>query len=251
MEFKLYPHPEDGICTPFIKVPERNVYSRYFNHNSSKRVVSIMNKKESSFFSIIGCDEKKIIGERRVDRKVILDYLLQVQSVSCEFLDYVMNTYVLPTFPISKEEAFIKTVIRQVISARQAKRVFSEFVKKFGYKKNGLYGFPTLEQLEKITINDLRKIGLGFKAERISSGINMLKRIRTGEFVQIDGIGRWSKAVLAVEAHKDYSFYPFWDKSGEKIKTNCGVDLVKIAQESEDLAGDIYVYAASYMECGK
>lgn len=248
MEFRLYPHPTDGICTPFVYIREQNAYSRYFFVGSSMNLMSITNKVNSSCITVVGGDEKTIIGERKPNREMILDYLSHYESVRDSFLDYIRNTCVIPTFPLSKEEAFIKTVIRQVISAKQAKRTFSNFVKRFGYEKGGLYGFPNLEQLAQVSVYDFKKFGLGFKAERMWLGTKMLKIIRENEFMEMEGIGSWSKNILEVEIDKDYSFYPFWDKSGEKIKKICGVDLTKIARKSKKLAGDLYVYAASYIE---
>ncbi len=248
MNFRLYPHPTDSICTPFVYVRERNAYSRYFFVGSSLNLISITNKVDSSYIFIVGGDEKTIIGERRPNREMILDYLLHCESVSKSFLDYVKNTFVIPSFPLSKEEAFVKTIIRQIINAKQAKKMFSNFVKEFGYKKDGLYSFPNLEQLERVSIYDFRKFGLGFKAERMWSGIRILKTMDKRELTQINGIGSWSKNILEVEAHKNYSLYPFGDKSGEKIKNICGIDLIKIARKSNKFAGDLYVYAASYME---
>lgn len=248
MEFRLYPHPTDGICTPFVYIREQNTYSRYVFVGSSIYLISITNKVNSSDITVVGGDEKTIIGERRPNREMILDYLLHYESVSNNFLDYIKNTYVVPTFPLSKEEAFVRTIIRQIINAKQAKIMFSNFVKKFGYKKDGLYSFPSLEQLERVSIYDFKKFGLGFKAERMCLGIRMLKTIGEDEFIRMNGIGPWSKNILEVEIHKDYWFYPFWDKSGEKIKKNYGIDLIKIAQKSKELASDLYVYAASHME---
>lgn len=251
MEFRLYPHPTDGICTPFVYIREQNAYSRYFFVGSSINLISITYKVNSSYITIVGGDEKTIIGERRPNREMILEYLLHCESVSENFLDYIKNTCVIPTFPLSKEEAFVKTIIRQIINAKQAKKMYSNFVKEFGYNKGKLYSFPSLEQLERVSICDFKKFGLGFKAERMWLGIKMFKTIGEDKFTQMNGIGPWSKNILEVEIHKDYSFYPFWDKSGDKIKKNCGIDLIKIARKSRKIAGDLYLYAASYLESVK
>lgn len=248
MEFRLYPHPTDDICTPYVYTRGQNVYSRYFFVSSSMNLISIINKVDSSYITVVGGDEKIIIGKRKPNREMISDYLLHHNSVSDELLGYIKNTCVIPTFTLSKEEAFVKTIIRQIINAKQAKRMFSNFVKKFGYKKDGIYSFPNLEQLEKLSIYDFKKFGLGLKAERMWQGIKTLRTDGKDKFIQMNGIGPWSKNILEVEMHKDYSFYPFWDKSGAKIKKFCGIDLVKIARKSKKLAGDLYIYAVSYME---
>ena len=248
MEFRLYPNPTNNVCTPFVYVKEYNAYLRFFNDGSSENLISIINNTNPLCMKVNGYDEKVILGEKIPNREMILEYLQHYDNINNNFLFFVKNTYVVPTFTLSKEEAFIKTVIRQIINAKYAKIIFSNFVKKFGYKKHGIYGFPTFEQLRRISINNLKKFGLGFKADRIWEGIRLIRKLKNNEFIKISGIGLWSKEILDVEIHKNYSFYPFWDKSGEKIKKVCGINLIEIAKKRKSFSGDIFLYAASYLE---
>jgi len=51
-----------------------------------------------------------------------------------------------------------------------------------------------------------------------------------------------------VENEKTYAAYPFEDKSGLAVHQACGVDLLAVARENRELAGDLYVYGVSYLE---
>lgn len=244
MEFRLFPHPSTDVCTPYVYDKKRNCYSRYAYSGSSMILISIVPQNKGYDVLSEGWDIERIIGRRKPNRDMIIDYCSRIKG-NKNFVNFVKNTCVTPTFPLSLEEAFVKTVIRQLISAKQAKRLFSNFVEKFGYKKRVIYCFPNQKYFKNATIKDLNKIGLGFKATRILHGIKMLK---SKDITAIDGIGPWSKEILEVETKRDYSLYPFWDKSGIKIKEYCGIDLLKLSEKNSELAGDIYIYSASYLE---
>jgi|GEM_PF-6544231 len=246
MEFRLYPHPTVDICTPFVYNGEHNVYSRYYFGNSSTRLLSLA--FEACHVSVLGSDEKTVLGERLPNRKKLLQFLRNEKKVSRGFLNFIKNNYVIPTFPINREEAIIKTMIRQVISSQHAKKLFSVFVKTFGYERGGIFAFPGPEQLDSLAPYDLKELGFGYKAERICSVLETLKRDGEVEVDQIKGIGPWSRSILRVESCRDYSLYPFWDKSAEKAKIVCGVDIGNISQVNKFLAGDTYIYAVSYLE---
>lgn len=243
MDYKLYPNPVHDICTPFVYDKKQKRYLRYFL-NPDPQLIVIQNSGRN--INIVGCNQRQIVWERIPQRKLLIDYIESYRIPNNDFIDYVKNTYVVPTFPLSEEEAFIKTVIRQIINATQAKKLFSNFVRKFGYEKNGIYGFPSSEMTAKISLSDLRQLGLGFKAKRILTGLRMIREGK--KIIELTGIGEWSKCILKVELNKDYSLYPFWDKSGVKINKICGIDLKKVAQDNETVAGGIYLYTASYLE---
>ncbi len=62
------------------------------------------------------------------------------------------------------------------------------------------------------------------------------------------GIGPWSSAVIDCDSNGDFRRYPIEDMSGLKIKRVLGVDLCKLAVREPQLAADVYVYAASFLE---
>ena len=250
MDFRLYPQPIENICTPFVFDPEKNIYSRYFLNNSSKSLVSLsLQKKINSYrVNVSGIDGTFIYGKELPNRDEIKNYFLVNKSINYSFIEFFENTIVIPTFSLSFVEAYIKTIIRQLITAKQAKKLFSDFIKNFGYCQNRIYGFPDKKNLEDMTVKDLQSIGLGFKGKRIYNGIRMINNFTEENKIELSGIGPWSKAILKVENCKSFSFYPFWDKSGEKIHKIIGIDLNLLAKDKPKLAGDLYIYAISFLE---
>jgi hypothetical protein len=243
MEYRLYPNPINDICTPFVYDKSHKKYLRYFL-NPNPQLVVVQNNGVG--INVTGCTPEQIIGREIPQRELFINYIKAHCICTDDFMDYLKNTYIVPTFPLSEEEAFVKTVIRQIISAAQARKLFSNFVRIFGYEKNGIYGFPNSAMTIKVSLKDLEQLGLGFRAKRILSGLKMIRD--GGEITELRGIGPWSKCILEVELNRNYSLYPFWDKSGKRIKEVCGIDLKSIAQDNGAIAGSIYLYAASYLE---
>jgi nucleoside 2-deoxyribosyltransferase len=107
--------------------------------------------------------------------------------------------------------------------------------------------------LKGLSLEDLKSIRLGYKAATILKIIRQISHddlIMPHNFLskQIKGLGPWSQDILRMEFEKDYAFYPFYDLSGKKIFEQCGVDLNRVAGYDRGFAGDIYVYAASFLE---
>lgn len=251
MEFKIYPNPEGDCCTPFAYIPEKKRYYRYYySDDLSLNLISIFLSNNTNFpqVRVSGIKKEILIGKRLQNRKKINDFIICSKFIKKDFLNYFYGTFVIPTFALSIDEALVKTIIRQIITAKQAKKMFSIFTKHFGFHNDGTYSFPNLLELGKITAGDLKKLGFGIKAERICLGISLLRSKHGEEITTMSGIGPWSKEILQVEKNKDFSFYPFWDKSGDRIKEKLAIDLREIAERDRNLAGDLYIYAASYLE---
>lgn len=247
MNYRLFPKPSDDICTPYLRIGATDSYSRYHLDGSSIKQILLTGNQNHSI-TVDGFNEMAILGANLPHRESLIEYLRTQKAISPSFFEYVKDFYVIPTFPLSREEAIIKTIVRQVISARQAKKIFSEFIKTFGYAYRGIYGFPSIEQLHGINKKQLLKFGLGFKAERIFRNLSKLEKNYDIDIAELEGIGPWSRNILEVELLKDYSLYPFGDKSGEKAKRVCGIDLNMLAKDDRTLAGHLYIYAASHME---
>ncbi len=246
MVFRLFPHPKNGDCTPFVATASDS-FARYCNADDrSRTLVSIAFLQGEDTVEVVGDDDLWVTGSRRPDRRRLVSYL---GSKSCGGLrEYIDCTYVVPTYAPTPEEAFVKTVIRQVIRADSARSLFSEFVKRHGYSVNGVYGFPTLSALTRVSAAAYRAERLGFKAGRLHDGLAHLAMQGSDALASVRGLGAWSQAVIAVELRKDYQEYPFWDKSGEAMQRRFGIDLSIIAGKDRALAADLYVYGASLME---
>jgi DNA-3-methyladenine glycosylase II len=128
----------------------------------------------------------------------------------------------------SLEEAIVKAIIRQVISAGHAKTLIHRFITRFGecYEYEGFlcYRFPTPERIIASPLEDLISCGLGFKAKLIKSVIEKLEEdgLRgmlgnasintTLEHLQgIKGIGQWTAHITVSDITGDWSLYPFDD----------------------------------------
>ncbi|MCP4344357.1 MAG: hypothetical protein GY795_02390 [Desulfobacterales bacterium] len=250
MQFKLFPNPSNGLCTPFLFDSELNGYFRLIYNKSGFIKTSV--KVIDNTAMLFDYNDKKnniLYSYSLPNREKIIDFLEKQKEVN--LLKYIKENFVVPTFPLSKLESFIKTTIRQIVTAGQAKKQFSKFVFSFGEKKDGLYCFPTIEFLKRKTIDEYKSIGLGLKAKRIWNGVNEIAKNDNITLLDLPGIGPWSKRILEVDAKMDYSLYPFDDKSGDKIKETIGIDLFRISKTNSRFSGDLYIYAASYLEANR
>jgi hypothetical protein len=187
------------------------------------------------------------------DREHLTKWLRQQTGINEDFRDYVREMLVVPTFSMCAAEALTKVFMRQIVTARQARRMFSDFVEGFGYRKGDVVGFPPPERVQRLGSTDFRDIGLGFRAERLVKSLGRLKGFQVSNLTDlleadVPGIGPWSRAILAVESARDYSHYPFEDKSGTAIRSLTGANVAAVAHDDLQLAADVYVYGASYVE---
>lgn len=242
MEFSLYPCPTNDIVTPFVYSKTKKEYSRLFKDGAKFKTVKI--KFENGNVMLDGLDEERLFGKRIPERDKLLEFV-KARS-SWEFIEYVENNYVMPAFALSPEEALVRTIIKQVISARQAKKLMSDFIKAFGSFSQDMYAFPSKEQIESIEVDKLQKMGLGFKSKRIVASVAGLDLSES--YTKIPGIGRWSAEMLNVEFNKDYCYYPFWDISSDKISRLLGFDTRQICDSNRKLAADLHLYSLSYFE---
>jgi hypothetical protein len=248
MQLKLFPNPSNDLCTPFVFTSERDCFVRLYDSGSSHKHVVIQRRKKSGTVEVDGLPSSSVIGNRLPDRDRIQELIRLGRGIRHEFVEYVRTVVVVPTFSLCPAECFVRAVIRQLISAKQASRLFSDFVKYFGIQHRGSFGFPSASRLCRVQRNTYAKLGLGMKTERIQEGIKQILETPTVDPCALPGVGPWSRQILTVEKHKSYRFYPFWDKSGEKIHRVCGINLSRIAERQPDLAADLYIYAASFLE---
>ena len=246
MEFRLFPFPSGTLITPFFKHEDSGRFTRYFHKVGSDQPREI-NVSLSHGEIVIDGPESEIRIIQKPNRRQILSYLSRHDFCS-EFNHYVRRTVVVPTFPMSQEEALIKTIIRQVIRAKQARTLFSRFACSFGCRVAGAFCFPCRKRLLNISVEQLRMIGLGMKAERIHRALPLLPQEGLSDFSMLGGIGNWSNQVMRVETLCDYSNYPFWDMSGFAIEQKLGLHLQDIVRTEPILAAGLYVYAASFLE---
>ncbi len=242
MEFNLYPSPSFGVVTPFVFNSERKEFCRLFRIKNDIKTITVKYKNEKLL--IKGLKKEKLFGRRMPDRDKLLSYIKKKSSK--EFVNYVENNFILASFSLSKEEALVRTIIKQVISAKQAKKLLSLFIKTYGYYDNSLYSFPSIDDIKKIKVDELRKMGFGFKSHRIIDSINQLNN--NENISNIKGIGKWSKEILDVELNKDFYYYPFWDISSNKINKLLGFNPTSVSLKNRNLAADLHLYSLSFFE---
>jgi hypothetical protein len=181
------------------------------------------------------------------DREKLLRWL-ESNGATLALLDYARSTVVVPAFSLDVAEAFVKTVIRQVISARQARRLIAEFVRQFGHHRDGAYGFPHPEEVLARTDGELAGAGLGMKAGTIRRGLQALMDLGEDALLAVRGVGPWTRSVLTVEGRRSFAYYPFHDKSGVAVRDHCGLGLCQLASKNPANVGAAYFYAASFLE---
>jgi len=248
MHIRLYPSPSIGIFTPFSFDKRINRYACLWTENEKTVPVSLIINKSKAF--LVTCDQsnRTLLQYRIPNRSRVCDCIAGALPEASHFKDFVESHKVVPTFSAFPAEAVIRAMIRQIIRADQAKFLLAKFINSFGPKEEPLRGFPSLQMLSRLTIDDYANIGLGLKAKRVYYGVQKLNRSFKAGFMDISGIGPWSRAIIKVDLERDFSNYPFTDKSGKKIKSELQIDIEKLAKQDACLAGDLYVYAMSYFE---
>jgi DNA-3-methyladenine glycosylase II len=124
-------------------------------------------------------------------------------------------------------EAVTKAVLRQVIRAAHATQLTDRFISELGQQVNLPSGqhclFPTPEQVLQLTLPQLRRLGVGFKARTLAAVAEaflldsftyapgdsiaaLLIRLRA-----ISGVGRWSAGVAVSDFLGCWSEYPVDD----------------------------------------
>ena len=122
----------------------------------------------------------------------------------------------------------MKAILRQVISATQAKKLLHRFVLEYGPAVEGdeavSYGFPSLEEIAALSPERLIACGLGYKARVIPRVARDLLDTHLEEQIQglpaemaveqlerLKGVGRWTARVTICDLMGNWSVYPFED----------------------------------------
>lgn len=160
----------------------------------------------------------------------------------------------------------LETIISFIISANnnipRIKSTIEKLCEGVGTKYNDYYGFPTIEQLSKVTIDFLKKIGCGYRAEYLVDTINRLKGINLDEFyhmstddarrelIRLKGIGRKVADCILLFGFYKTDVFPtdtwitkvYEDKFGDKP-----LSPIKISEFFSKRYGMLSGYAQQYM----
>jgi len=119
-------------------------------------------------------------------------------------------------------EALGTAVIRQVIRAGQARRVWHRLAAVLSPCKASAGGFPTAQRFLAASNAELAEAGLGFKARTLrtvaeSCQFEQLRWERLGPvelhdaWLELPGIGRWSAGAAIADLHNAWQLYPHDD----------------------------------------
>jgi len=180
-----------------------------------------------------------ICGNTNEVRRIV-EHIYNVSFDYSEFLSVVKNIPKLyslalkylglrPALTPTLYEALIKAIINQRIPLKMANIIISRVVRKYGFRivvnNEEYYDFPNCNELAKVSISELRELGLsGRKAEfiigiskAVSEGYDLegLKRRRYEEIIseltKFKGVGLWTAQLAYVASTGDMSVGPEQD----------------------------------------
>ena len=127
--------------------------------------------------------------DMNTDYKAMKNKLMKIDSYMVESIKYGEGIRIL-------NQDLWEMIISYIISANnnipRIKGIIEKMSKKYGKKivwnNNEYYTFPTIEKLSKASVEDLRKLGLGFRDIRIYETTKMIKenKINLKELAKLD-----------------------------------------------------------------
>lgn len=199
------------------------------------------------------------------DYEIIKNKLSMVDNFLKESIEYGSGIRIL-------NQNLWECIISFIISANNniprikkiIERISLEYGNKICFEGNDYYTFPTPEQLSKATVEDLRKLGLGFRDIRVYNTTKMIlenkvnlhslenltdsNKIRE-ELLKLDGVGpKVADCVMLFSTLKRLDVFPIdvwvrrvinelYIKSEDETKIN-KKDITKLAEDKyKDLAG--------------
>ena len=157
--------------------------------------------KENSDGSYTGIFSKNVINVKKENQKIIFQGICEddIVKVCTKYFDLNRDYEKIKT-KLSKIDNYMKesiefgygirilnqdlweTIISFIISANNniprikgiIERISYQYGKKITYKNEDYYTFPTPEELSKASVEDLRKLGLGFRDKRVYETTHMI-----------------------------------------------------------------------------
>ncbi|MGC5055041.1 hypothetical protein ACLQ2S_26755 [Micromonospora sp. DT48] len=124
-------------------------------------------------------------------------------------------------------EALATAIIRQVIRAAQARKLYREFCRRFGDRialseEIELFAFPSPERVLAISDDGFTESGMAFKRRALrhtaaaflaqqSSWSELAPSVLVKELQAVPGIGPWSAGAAVADWSHDWSLYPHGD----------------------------------------
>ncbi len=124
-------------------------------------------------------------------------------------------------------EALATAIIRQVIRAAQARRLYRDFCRRFGDRiarcdKTDLHAFPSAERVLTLSDGDFTESGMAFKRRALRHAaraflthgpawLELSPSVLVKELQTVPGIGPWSAGAAVADWSNDWSLYPYGD----------------------------------------
>ena len=222
-EFKLKDIFECGQCFRWNR-QEDGSYIGVFGRN----VIEVKQKERTIFFQGVCEKEIKETVEKyfdlKRDYKLIQDKLAKTDKHLKTSIEYGKGIRIL-------NQDLWETIISFIISANnnipRIKGIIERLCKKFGntleYKGNKYYTFPTAHQLKSVSIEEYRKLSLGFRDKRLYQTTQMvlkkevnlekIKNLPTNkareELLKLSGIGpKVADCILLFSTLKRFDVFP-------------------------------------------
>ncbi|MFI9639420.1 hypothetical protein ACIG87_05015 [Micromonospora sp. NPDC051925] len=124
-------------------------------------------------------------------------------------------------------EALATAIIRQVIRAGQARRLYRDFCRRFGdvialSVETDLHTFPSAERVLTLSDDDFTESGMSFKRRPLRhaataflthgpSWVELSPSVLVKELQTVSGIGPWSAGAAVADWSNDWALYPYAD----------------------------------------
>ena len=220
-----------------------------------------------------------IQGENNETKKTVLQTLTRIfrWDVSLQpIYDHFQQTILRDIFskhrgtPIildfTPQETLMKAILHQQINMKFAISLTENFVKTFGFEKDGVPFYPKPESLSSLTVDELRPLKISQRkaeyliglATKLASGELNLEQIATYHdediiktLVKIRGIGPWTSQSFLLFGLGRPNIFPYGDIGIQNsLKNLLGMDRKPTKEEMEKLTKEwepFLSYAAFYL----
>lgn len=161
-------------------------------------------------------------------------------------------------------EAIICFVISQNNNIKKIQKIIEQICEKCGLDMGNFYAFPTLKQLSKLSVQDFKDCGAGYRAEYLVNTVQFLQTFDDQNFMKLSlddqistllsvkGIGAKVADCVLLFGYHNMSVFPV-DTWIEKVyntyfnKKNSTLTRQQIRQQLTSIFGDLSGYIQQYL----
>lgn len=246
------------------------IFRYYINDNKytvilNDRVVELY--EDDKFIYINSSNEKnvdKIVSnylDLNRNYEEIEKQLIKNDKSFSQIIDKCKGFKIINQFPFETMISYIISANNNVRNIQRSVNLLSKlYGEKIEFNKNTYYLFPTLEQSKRISIDDLNKIGLGFRSKYIydfmnnisNSDIENINKLNTKDALEyllnFKGIGLKIASCILLFAYSRLDVFPIdtWVRKYMKDTYDFN-DIKKIKDFAKEKYGDYSGLAIQYM----